>query len=125
MISSCTCRGYEAVFECTVFGDGATIWQGTALQQCAGQRIILRHSQFEPGYNINQTCGSGGPVVGRAVSAVNGSYTSQLTINVSQQLNGSTIECANDNESMVNTMVEVFLTTGAYVNLSLLKQSMI
>ena len=53
MITTCTCPGSEAVFECAVDGGGATIWQGTALEECAGGRIILRHSQFESGYNIS------------------------------------------------------------------------
>ena len=62
-------------------------------------------SQFEFGHNINQTCGASGPVVdhGRAVSFVSNSYTSQLTINVSQHLNGSTIECASDSGRQVGS----------------------
>ena len=42
---SCTCPGYVSVYECTVAGGGATILQGTALEECAGGRITLRHSQ--------------------------------------------------------------------------------
>ena len=113
MITSCTCPGYEVVFECTVAGGGATIWQGTALDECAGGRIILRHSQFESGHNISQTCGASGPVVGRAVSVMNDSYTSQLTINVSQHLNGSTIECASDNGTQFGSR-QILLTTGMF-----------
>ena len=77
-----------------------TLWQGTALEECAGGRIILRHSQFNSEHNIRQTCGASGPVVGRAISVVNDSYTSQLTIIVSQHLNGS-IECASDSGRQV------------------------
>ena len=81
-LSSCICPGYEAVFECVVTGGGATIWSGTAFDNCSSDRIILRHSQFiQPGYNINNTCGDGGQVISRAVSAVNDSYTSQLVYN--------------------------------------------
>ena len=101
MITSCTCPGYKAVYECAVAGGGATIWQGTALEECAGGRIVLRHSQFESGHNIKRTCGTSSPVVGRTVSVVNDSYTSQLTINISQHLNGSIIECASDSGRQV------------------------
>ena len=117
MVTSCTCPGYEAVYECTVAGGGATFWLGTALEECTGGRIILRHSQFESGYNINQTCGASGPVVGHAVSVLNDSYTSQLTINVSQNLTGSTIECASDSGTQVGT-IQILPTTGMFCSLT-------
>ena len=108
----CTCPGYEAVYECTVNGPGATVWRGTALEECTGGKIVLRHSDFESGYNLNKTCGASGPVVGRALSVANDSYTSQLTINVSQHLNGSTIECASDNETHDIVSRQILLTKG-------------
>ena len=95
-------------------GGGATIWQGTALEECASGRIILRHSQFESGHNISQICGASGPVVGHAVSVVNDSYTSQLTVNVSQHLNGSTVECASDSGRQVGSR-QILLPTGTRV----------
>ena len=119
MISSCTCPGHEVVFVCAVAGGGATIWQGTALEECANGRIILRHSQFESGHNINQSCGVSGPVGGRAISVVNDSYISQLTVNVSQHLNGSTIECASDNGTQVGSR-QILLTTDSTAPLPLL-----
>ena len=117
MITSCTCPGYKAVYECAVAGGGATIWQGTALEECAGGRIVLRHSQFESGHNIKRTCGTSSPVVGRTVSVVNDSYTSQLTINISQHLNGSTIECASDSERQVGSS-QIILRTGMFYSLN-------
>ena len=97
MSSSCTCLGQELNFECTVDGDGATFWQGSALQECPHQnRVIIRHSQYQTRHSATEECGSTGTVVVTPVSAVNLSYTSQLTINVSQHLNGSTIECVSD-----------------------------
>ena len=92
-------------------GGGATIWQETALEECPGSRIILRHSQFESGHNTSQTCGASGPVIGHTISVVNESYTSQITINVSQHLNGSTIECASDSGAQVGSG-QILLTTG-------------
>ena len=94
-LTSCTCPGYEVVFECAVSGNGSTTWQGTALANCDNSRIILRHSEFtrEGGYVIRKICGSSGTVTGQGVSIVNDTYVSHLTITASQELNGSMIEC--------------------------------
>ena len=92
-LNSCICPGYEVVFECVVTGDGATIWSGTALDRCSSDRIILRHSQFNQfEYSLDQTCGDSGPIIGRAVSVENDSYTSQLIVNVSQSLIGTNVK---------------------------------
>ena len=111
-MSSCICPGYEAVFECVVTGDGATIWSGTTLNRCSSDRIILRHSQFnQSGYSISHTCGDSGLITSHAVSVVNDSYTSQLLVNVSQSLIGANVECASDGDSHVGTK-QILLTTG-------------
>jgi hypothetical protein len=116
-LSSCICPGYETViFECVVTGSGATIWNGTALDHCSIEKITLRHSEFnQPGYNISHTCGDNGQVIGRAVSVVNGSYTSQLLVNVSQGLNSADVECAR--QTLSNGVLhigteQILLTTG-------------
>ena len=109
MIASCICPGYEAVFECTVDDGVTTAWRGSALENCSDGTVILRHSKFDEGHTINETCGTSGPVVGRAISAENGSYTSQLSILVNQELNGSTIECATDDEQLQASSVQVLL----------------
>ena len=93
-VNSCTCPGQDLVFECTVVGDGGTYWQGRALQNCSGGRLLVRHSQFDNGRNT--TCGSTRPVVGLPFSRTNNSYTTQLIIFASQDLNGTTIACATD-----------------------------
>jgi hypothetical protein len=105
-LSSCICLGYEAVFECIVTGSGITKWSGTAFDNCSNHRsIALRHSEFiQSEYNISQNCSDSGLIIGRAVSVVNDSYTSQLTINVSQYLVGANVKCArqSDGESPVS-----------------------
>ena len=114
IMQSYTCSGEELIFECTVDGDGlaATYWQGSALQECPNQnRVIVRHSQHSTQQNTTEECGSTGTVVGTPVSAVNMSYTSQLTINVSQYLNGSTIECVSDRGRSFGSS-EILLSTG-------------
>ena len=76
-------------------GGGSTTWKGTALANCDNSRIILRHSEFtrEGGYVIRKICGNSGNITGQAVSVVNDTYVSHLTITASQEVNGSIIEC--------------------------------
>ena len=118
-LSSCVCLGYEAVFECVVTGGGATVWRGTALNHCPNERITLLHSYFNQiGYNISDTCGDIGQVIGHAVSVVNDSYTSQLVVNVSQNLIDANVEfeCAkqSDGESHIGRE-RIQLTTGTII----------
>ena len=111
-MSPCICLGYEAVFQCIVTGGIATIWRGTAFDQCPNDRITLRHGEFnQPGYS--QNCGGSGLIIGRAVSVMNGSYTSQLVVNVSQGIIGANVECASDSGSHVGTK-QIQLTTGVF-----------
>ena len=88
MLTSCTCPGHEIVFECIINGDSATIWHGTALEECDNDNILLRHSNFNTtgGYMINKSCGTIGQGTGRAVSALNQIFVSQLTLNFSPTL---------------------------------------
>ena len=106
MISSCACPGTELVFECTVNGDGGTYWQGTTLEECPCSRILVRHSQFENGFSVNETCGDNGTVTvrTRTFSAVNNSYTTELVISVNEQLNGSMIECTSDSGRRIGSI---------------------
>ena len=111
-LTSCICPGYEAIFECVVTGGTTTTWSGTAFDRCSSDEIILHHSQFNQfGHSFNETCGDSGPIIGRAVSVVNDSYTSQLIVNVSQSLIGENIECASDSGSHGGTK-QILLTTG-------------
>ena len=114
-LSSCICPGHEVAFECVVTGDGATIWNGRALEHCSDDRITLCHSQFNQfGYSLNETCGDSGPIIAHAVSVVNDSYTSQLIIfNVSQSLISANIECSSYSGSIVGTE-QILLTTGTF-----------
>lgn len=121
-MSSCTCLGYETTYECTVFSGVVTIWFGTAFHNCSHDRILLRHSDFSRNdtYSLNTICGAIGTMItGRVVSVVNNSYTSQLTVYVSQDLVGKTIACANGNENNIVGTAEINLTTGKYYNLSI------
>ena len=89
--------------ECTITGGGATVWQGTIFDGCRNEKITLRHSAFISGIVLQESCGMRGPVVGRSVSVAGGSYTSQLLVNISEDLNGKTIECANKSGQIVGS----------------------
>lgn len=94
LLTSCTCPGYQLIFECTVFGGGATVWRGTALDQCPRGQLFMRHSEFQSGRTW--TC-INGQIIGRTVSVSNLSYTSQLAVTVSNGLIGRDVQCSHDN----------------------------
>ena len=95
-VSDCLCPGEQALFECTTFGVGATIWQGSAFS-CTSGEIQLLHlaNQFEGSTNV---C-NGGALVGRGLSVIDSCYTSQLNVTLSQALNRTTIQCVHDTGS--------------------------
>ena len=97
-VTTCTCLGYEVIYECRVSGTGVTTWSGTALEECSAGRILLRHSEYNSGYSTSMTCGITGLVHAMAVSAENGTFTSQLILNVSNNTVGGTIECSGGSE---------------------------
>ena len=102
-VSSCVCPGCELVVECTVTDGGVTVWQGTIFDGCQNEKITLRHSAFTLGIIIRELCGTRGLVVGRSISVAGGSYTSQLLVNITEELNGKTIECANESGTIVGS----------------------
>ena len=97
VLTSCTCPGQQLIFECTASGSGATVWRGTALNQCPGGQVFMRHSEFQSGRTW--TCNGQNVIVGRtvAISVSNRSYTSQLEVTVSNGLNGREVQCFYDN----------------------------
>lgn len=112
-VSSCDtgCPGCEMVVECTITGGGATIWQGTIFDGCRNEKITLRHSAFISGIVLQESCGMRGAVTGRSVSVAGGSYTSQLLVNITEDLNGMTIECANGSGQIVGSK-QIYIASG-------------
>ena len=111
---SCTCPGDELIFECAIEGDEGTYWQGTALEESLQRRIFINHSHFYAysGEHIDRnSCGTSGTVVVRTISAVNNTFTTQLTIIANQQLNGSTVECVSDRGRVIGRR-QIWLKTG-------------
>lgn len=64
--------------------------------------IALLHSQFIQG--TYGTC-SGGTLIGSSLRAENGSYTSQLDVTISRDLDGHCIECAYDSGTQPLTII--------------------
>ena len=79
-------------YECTVTGEGSTIWTGSAFN-CAGNEIALIHRN---GRETSGVCNNGA-IVARSLSVEGNNYTSQLNVTVTPDTAGRTIECASDN----------------------------
>ena len=91
------------------------MWQGSAFHCDHSEgSLTLRHSQFARGM-YKEECNEGG-VVARAVGVTDSTFTSQLSLLVSPEINNKTVECAYDNgttPSVIDTtMVHVVFTTG-------------
>ena len=112
-VNGCVCPGYDTVFECTAVGNGFTQWSGSAFDcEGLGNEIFLSHDDFDRG--IRKECNNGA-IVGRNLQ-VNGScYTSQLTVNISANLNGKTIECTYDSGRVLEPIgsTTIMITTGS------------
>ena len=92
----CACPGEVLTYTCTVVGGArdpeATIWGGSAFD-CAGNEVILRHSNFD----VTQfgECNNGA-IQGRSVGVNGMCFTSQLNVTVSAGLNNKTVMCFLD-----------------------------
>ena len=123
--SGCSCVGYATTYECTAAGNGVTKWQGDAFN-CPhiGNQIRLRHEKFSEPDGTSVQCNRG-EIVGQSLR-VEGSnyssrnYSSQLTVHVTYELNGTTAECVYENlvtnEESVIGQTQLTLTTGMLMN---------
>ena len=97
--TGCFCAGNNLQLLCSVIGGVNTVWTGSAIaDQCNGGTIILRHSGFPE--TVKQSCNSEA-VVGQSLLSLSNissnCYTSQLSISVTNDLNGADIRCQIDN----------------------------
>jgi hypothetical protein len=91
-VNSCTCEGYDQVYECRVTGSGATVWRGSAFNcPATGNEISFFHISS----GIEATC-NGGAIVGHIIRADNNTYISQLTVSVSAEMIGMNVSCFHD-----------------------------
>ena len=70
---------------------GATIWIGTTFN-CPRDEIVLLHSHF---INIIKSCNYGATVA-QGLYALNNSYSSQLNVTATRDIDGTPITCAYD-----------------------------
>ena len=98
-LSDCACPGRSQRFECRVVGDGATIWKGTAFE-CAStdNEIVFLHAHSSSSSSLQ--CNDGA-IQGRItdINTTSNTYTSQLSVAVSNELEGRSINCIHDSGS--------------------------
>ena len=96
--NSCTCEGYDQVYECRIAGNGAAVWRGSAFNcPATGNEIFFLHSSS----GIEKTCNDGA-IIGRLVRTENNIYISQLTVSVSAEMIGKNISCFHDSGATPN-----------------------
>ena len=95
--SGCGCLGETLIYKCTLIGDplGATLWTGTALNNCPSDEIVPLHRRFtEPG-GTTRSC-SNGATAAQSLYAQKSLYTSQLNVTITPNIAGKTIMCVYD-----------------------------
>ena len=92
----------------------ATFREGTALEECGESRLILCHSVFNSSYELDQDCGESGQILGHPISGSENTFTSTLTINISQNTVGRFIERSSDGTEVSERQIarkEISLTS--------------
>lgn len=102
VLSDCVCPGHNLRYECTVVGEGTTVWQGSAFSCPSINDISLRHTKFRTQTAFGEC--NNGSISGRGVSVIGNSYTSQLNVTVSSNLSGKTVECVYDDGLTTTTI---------------------
>ena len=118
-VSGNICPGDYLSFECTVYGETGTAWQGNIVNCEKGtpNEITLLHNNYSTQMRI---CNNGTIVVqGIQFNAENNSYTSQLNITVTSDMAGKTIECSgSESVTPIGSYTISFPTSGIIPNLS-------
>ena len=120
-MNSCTLLEQEAIaYQCTVCGEGATLWTGSLLN-CNSNYLILSHRLFEDGSasGARRECNNGA-VTARSVGVLRGNstvncYISQLHISMNTDINNKTVTCIHafgPSETVVDTMTIGYISAG-------------
>lgn len=115
MLSGCTCPGHNQIYECTVVGEGATIWKGTLFECVATNNEIVLFHEYSNGISSSQRVCNNGTITGRIIRAENGTYTSQVTITVHPEMDSRSIQCIYDSIDGTSTEIGsdiLTITTG-------------
>lgn len=97
--NNCVCIGYNTTYRCTAIGNGATRWGGTAFN-CphSGNQISLIHERYGLPDGTTKYC-NGGAIIGLSMQVDGNHYTSLLLVDVTVELNGTTVKCEYDDLS--------------------------
>ena len=96
-------------------GEGATVWKGEAFDCAVTDNEILLLHDANPSSTHIGICNSGTITAG-IIQVQDNIYTSQLTVNVSTELNGTDITCIYDNgELNVIGSLPLTVTMGNHV----------
>ena len=116
-MDECICPGYNVIFECSIFGNGITVWQGSAFDCSSSMnQILLSHSRFE---GRTDRCNNGA-IVASSIAALPTSsgdqcFISQLNVTVTDTLRNKTVECFHDSNSQPSGVIgntTLIFTTG-------------
>ena len=120
VLKSCyTCPGDALTYECTVIGRrvGSTVWRGSAFN-CTNVEIVLQHKHFTSENGVH-ACNNGLITVQiLTVDEEQRVYTSQLSVNVTDDLIGKSIECVHDNVSNSTIVGSLNITNSTDYELS-------
>ena len=107
-ITECICPGHKLTYQCTVCGEGATVWTGS-LFNCASNDIILSHRLFEDESGTRRECNNGAVTAysdGVLRENATDCYISQLVISMNAAINNKTVTCLHafgSNETVIDT----------------------
>ena len=94
------CVGETLTFNCSVHGQGTTVWKGSALEcTSSNNEIVLLHSRYNTTNGVKVICSDGNLVLhAESLSVENGYYTSQINVQVNSELTRTTltIDCFHD-----------------------------
>ena len=110
-ITECICLNYSVVYECSIDGDGFTLWRGSAFD------CIESSNEINLAHNMQGDEGScnNGNIVARSIPTNSTAYVSQLTIlDFNLVLNGRSINCSHGNGETLNIGTEVIMISGTY-----------
>ena len=100
--------GSILIYDCSVIGEGSTVWTGGGFNcPSTNNRIILKNTaEYITTFGV---CNSGS-IIGRGISVAGDHFTSELNINYTPDLKGKNVTCIYDNGS-----VEVIIGTAPIV----------
>ena len=106
----CICPGDTIVYECSVIGQGSTVYQGHVFDnENSTNEIVLLHSRYNS-CNVNVTSNSG-VILAQSIRIEDNIFISRLYITYSHELSGRTVSCIYDNGTNVQVIGNLTIPT--------------